>query len=1079
MKKPLKISLISLASLIGLIIIVLVIVFWIVLTPKRVTPLVNKYAKEFVTCDYSLDKVDITLLKTFPDVGVEIDNLTLLNKIEGCQNDTLAAVRNCIISLNVKELLFNRNFVINKASLKRGTVTAFFDKDGKSNFDILKKSVKEEKYERENDTASYRIDLESFYLNNINLSYINLASNTEAECKNLGLVINGNLDENNIKGHISLNMYDLNAYISNDSTSMRTAAQNFQFGGKLSYSNNVISGEPSIRLINTSFEMTGNANLYADFDNLVFVTNCEIHNLDDVICNLFSLTINGITANLDNEKYLDNAKISLNSFKTPHLVLSKKEASFENILLAINDIIVDFAGNIAMGNDGINVNANISTNTLAVAKTIDMIPPSILGDALNGINIDGNLKLNTTVSGVYNKESMPLVVAKIDLNNGYFKMPKVLPYPVRDINTSIYANLDLNNESDITIESLTAKMNRSNVSASGTIYDILGKKHCDMRLKAGVKADDIKSFLPDDIKLQTDITADTKLKGNITNIIDLKMEGLQFDANFTFNDLAINCFDTIDVVSKQLNLAVAFPRRSSEYIDNGFFEYNINGTDLNAEIYDMMSVKLDKFGIDGFISNILRDSSYPSVIGEFSFNHLNFNMKDIDIEGFNTNGSLAMLRSVNEGNVSYSAVLDGDDIMASMDGLEFATETVSLDVSADYDEKGENMLLKWNPKFDIDLSMAYFDTENLSETVFVPDINMKYDEKGLLIEDSRVVLGNSDFSLKGTLTNLSDYVVNNALLKGEFDFVSDYTDVNQLLGIFSGMGNTDTIAAQTVETDTVADDPFMVPLGTDIKLHTLINRATFDNIDIRNVGGDFTVKDGSFVLQQVGFTTDAAKMLLTAIYKSPRKNHLYLGFDFHLLDIDIAEMIKLLPDIDTIVPMLKSFDGDAEFHIAAETNLKSDYSIKFSTLKAACSIEGKDLVVLDNETFNKIKKHLMFQKETNNKIDSLDVQFTLFRNEIEVYPFVVSLDKYQAALYGRHNLNMSYDYNISVLNPPILNNLGLEIKGPNFDDMHFKLRKGKVKNIYKPEKRDFVEEKILELKKLISESLKDNVKKNY
>ncbi len=1085
MKKPLKISLISLGSLLGLIIIILAIVFGIVLTPKRATALVNKYAKEFITCDYEIGKVDITLFKTFPDVGVEIENLTLINKVEGCPNDTLAAVGDCVISLNVRELLHNNNIVVNTASLRKGTVNAFFDKDGNNNFDIFVSSDTEEKPEEEtdktNDSASYIIDLKSLILNNINLSYTDLASNTEAVCKGFDLNLKGNLNEDNIKGNISLNINNLSASIADDSTSMNGVIEGFEMRSQLDYSSENIAATPSVRLGNTRFEMTGSTALAASFSDFQLTTNCVMRNLNDATLDATSLKINNITMNLDGEKYLDSINIGLESLPTLNVNLSRKESSFEKISLIINDIIINLAGNVAMNGDDINMNLNIATNDIEVGKTMKMVPASIFGDALDGISVDGRLKLNADVSGVYNDETMPLVVADVNFNEGYLNMPKTLPYAVTGINTSVKADVNLNDKTDVMLNSLNAKMNNSKISASGMVRDVLGKQRCDVRVKADVKSDDIKSFLPNDIKLKAGILADVDVRGRVDDFINMNLDNTKFDAEITLDDMTVNCFDTINAASSRLNLTAAFPRHASESLTDDFIECNVNGTDLTADITDMMSVKLDKFAVSGFLSNILKDSSDPSAICEFAFNNLIFNMDDIDFEGNNSNGSVAMLRSANKNNISYAMVFGSDDIAFSMDGLSFATESVALDATADYDATAGNTLDQWNPKFDIDLSMATVDADEFAETIFIPEINMRYNDDGLTIEDSRVVIGNSDFNLKGMLTNLSNHFNNNELLRGEFDFTSDYTDITQLLGLFSGAGSTDTVAEQTATADTVVmeDDPFIVPLGTDIILHTLINRATFDNIDVRNVGGNFTVKDGNFVLQQVGFTTDAATMMLTAIYKSPRKNHLYVGFDFHLLDIDIAEMINLVPDIDTIVPMLKSFAGNAEFHLAAETNLKSDYSLKYSTLKAACSIEGKDLVVLDSETFNEIKRYLMFNKNTSNKIDSLDVQFTLFRNEIDVYPFLVSLDKYQVALYGRHNLDMSYDYNFSVINPPILNKLGLEVKGPDFDDMHFKLRRGKIKNIYKPEKRDHVEEKILELKKVISESLKENVKENY
>lgn len=134
----------------------------------------------------------------------------------------------------------------------------------------------------------------------------------------------------------------------------------------------------------------------------------------------------------------------------------------------------------------------------------------------------------------------------------------------------------------------------------------------------------------------------------------------------------------------------------------------------------------------------------------------------------------------------------------------------------------------------------------------------------------------------------------------------------------------------------------------------------------------------------MGLTSDAARLQLTALYKSPRKNHLFLGLDFHLLDIQIDKLIQMIPEVDTVLPMLKSFAGNAEFHFAIETYLKSNYDLKYSTLRGAAAINGKDLVVLDEETYGKISKLLQFKKGTTNKIDSLSAEATIFKNEVDV-----------------------------------------------------------------------------------------------
>lgn len=1041
MKKPLKITLISLGSLIGLIIIVLAVVSDLVLNPKRSTRLVNKYASNFITCDYNIGKVDISLFKTFPDVGVEIQDLVLVNSMPDCQNDTLAAVDECVIALNIKELLSNNNIIINKANLRGGSINVFSDADGTANFDIFAGGEEEEVTEESDEPFSYRIDLDRLIVSDINLTYNDLASNTAVSVQDFAMTLKANVDE-------KLNLNDVL----------------LDFG-----------------LGKTSLLMGGDSDISADFDAFSFETECVMREMNAVDCSSASVKIDSITVALGEDTYLAKTNVSLISKSPLKILLNEKDLTISDLSLAINDLMITLAGRMLVNENDIDVNLDLNTNTWDVAEVIGMMPSAVIGDALDGMSVDGQFKLSANVSGVYNDSLMPVVTADLAFTAGTLEMSDLLPFPLKKINAGLNARLDLNGRTDVTLKSLKANMNNSSFDISGNVSDALNDSRCcDVRLKADVKTADVKSFIPEDIKVKGAVLADVSVKGRVSDFTELDIAKSRIDAKLTLKDLALCYCDTIDMSSERLSLSLAFPRHDAGKIAGDLVQLNVGGTNLNAEMSDMMSVNVNDFGINGLVPNILDDSQNLSVVGDFAFSHLLFNMDDMNLDVDNSCGELAMLPSVNNGNVSYTAIFSSDSLAFSMDGLGFSTESIALDALADYDESKDNVLVKWNPKFDINLSNALVDVDGLDKSVIIPSVNMKFNDEGLFVEDSKVVLGNSDFSLEGTMTNLVEHVRDNELLRADFKFTSAYTDVNELLGLVSGMGSADTVA-ESAAADTIAkeDEPFMVPLGTDITLHTLIDKASFANVEVNNVGGDFTVKDGNFVLREVGFTTDAATMLITGIYKSPRKNNLYAGFDFHLLNIDIAEMINLVPDIDTIVPMLKSFAGKAEFHLAAETNLKSDYSIKYSTLKAACSIEGKDLVVLDNETFNTIKSMLMFDKNTGNRIDSLDVQFTLFRNEIDVYPFVVSLDKYQAALYGRHNLDMSYDYNISVLNPPILNMLGLEIKGPDFDNMNFKLRKGKIKNIYKPEKRNYVEEEIMNLKKVISNSLKENVEKNY
>jgi hypothetical protein len=256
----------------------------------------------------------------------------------------------------------------------------------------------------------------------------------------------------------------------------------------------------------------------------------------------------------------------------------------------------------------------------------------------------------------------------------------------------------------------------------------------------------------------------------------------------------------------------------------------------------------------------------------------------------------------------------------------------------------------------------------------------------------------------------------------------------------------------------------------DILLHSRIGRAAVGDNAVRDFKGDVRICNGLLVLDDLTFSLSDAAMRLTAMYRTPRKNHLYAGFDFHIPDVEIDKMLEMIPDLDSVMPMLRSFKGKGEFHIAAETYLDSLYNVKMSTLRGAASIRGENLVLMDGETFNEIAKTLRFSKRAENRVDSLSAEFTVFRDEIDVYPFLIVMDKYKAIIGGRHNMDMSFDYNITVVDSPLPFRLALDARGTP-EDLTIRLAKSKYPEMYRPVARKEVEKKRLELRSLIRSSL--------
>ena len=1066
MKKTLKITLITLGSLLGFLLMVVMIACWLVLTPARLTSIVRNQAPNFINCDFGIEQADLTIVKSFPDVGLKLNDVVLVNPMVGSPSDTLAYIDECVVSVNVQKLLKEKQIIIDECRLNCGYVNLFTDDDGNSNLDIFPPS--EPDTVEEQSDFSYGIDLASLKFNDVSVSYTDLTQGISADLNGFDMSAKGKMNGDALAGKINMSLLGLYYSQATDSLSMTVKLDNVKMEGDAEMNGDDIKAD---------IEASSSAFLYetqsqmAELNSLDFKYKGSFNDYDVVKGNV-ELSMNDMSFTMDDEKFVDKADIRM--IAPVDATLSTMNIELGASQFAFNNIFVDVIGKVAMPDDDVVVDINLKTNTLIVEELIGLIPASMRDELIDGIDVKGQLELAAQVKGIYGENSMPVVNAEIEYDKGFVSMPEMIPYPITDLNTSIKADIDLNGKSDVYVNYLNADMSNSSVALSGTIKDVMNNMYCDLQLNAKADLDELQRFVPEDIVAKGNVTVDVEAVVKSKQLAS--MDIVKVNSNVQWDDMRLAYCDTVNVNADRLTVGLTLPDDASEGLANSMASVTISGTQLDARVADMIAANLKNYNVNVHVSDIFDENVPMSVYADYDFSRIEAATSDMTFFTNNPKGSVAMFMKENSADASYIAVYDGDSLSFKMEeDLIFETENIGFNISAYYDEDQEDLLLQWNPHAGIKLNKAVFAMYSIPMPVYIPSIDFKYDSTGIDIHNSSVILGNSDFELQGKLANVDEYFRKEALLEGCLDFTSHYTDVNQIMELFNGMGDT-VVEQEVVVADTVnkEDDPFIVPLGIDITLNTKIEKAVVGSMNLNNIGGGLTVKNGVLVLNEMGFTSDAATMEVTAMYKSPRRNHLYLGLDLHLLEIDIAEMIDLIPELDTLVPMLSSFAGKAEFHFAAETYLKSNYEMKISTLRGATAIHGKDLVILDNQTYKRLGRMLGFKDKEHNMIDNLNVEMTAFKNEIDVYPTLITVDKYQAVVGGRHNLNMNYDYRLGMSNPWLFRRVGIVISG---DENDMKLRfKGK-KNIGLEEPSGNEEDvhlmqESLRLKKIIYESIK-------
>ena len=878
MKKALKIFAVALSSIIGLVLLVIGLAIWVVFTPERLTPIVREVASEYVQCEHTIGKVELTFFSTFPRFGLNIDSVMLINPIEGAPNDTVVAIPQMKVNLDVMDLLEKQTVTVNELRLPDVVANIYVDGEGRANYDVV--ALPTDTVE-DNDTTSTGLPLQKIVVEQLLVSarHLHYTDNTQG--------------------------------------------------------------------------------------------------LSEAINNL-QLTI-------------DNAQVSMDS-----------------LLLAVNNIQLAAGvrhSTLALGGKA---EGTLERLWMDMSATVDVVAEDVKEFLPTDMQVQGRVKGNATIQ-MYLDDLMAMQLEK-------------------------------------------------------------GKIKGDMQL-IGVNyhADGIEARLPNN-----------RLQLEIPNSRPSRKEVDWLAATLHTDGGEVNMDTPLAAAFGKTKIAI----EANNILGNDPWWHATVALQSDAQLHatmDSMDMTIARPSLKAYAAYHTQDTSkMPVLDAEVAFEHVKGYYTDIQVD-IQPSTLTARLQAPR-----LQASLQTAALVAQM-GEEIYVQTgaTTMTAAARHNKNGgDNLLLKWNPRLAVDMHEAEATLAGFEQKITIPEIDFTYSNRNCKIEQSKIVIGNSDFALTGELKNIGRWMRNRGVLEGELTFESETTDVNELLALVSAeegseeenIENTaepqqNATTASSVETSEETE-PFLVPMNVDLTLNTLIKEAKVLDQTAYNLGGKVYVKDGVLVIEEMGFICNAAKLQLTAMYRTPRRNHIYVGFDYHMIDINIQELIGMIPQLDSMMPMLRSFKGEAEFHLAAETYTNAQYEIKPSTLRGAASIFGKDLVVLDNETFDKISKLLLFSKKTENKVDSISAEMTLYKKEIDVYPFCVSMDNYMVAIGGRHNLDMSFNYDVNVLSPVYL---GVNVSG-RLDDLDIKLAPCKFAKDFKPRFHRKVDTQSAELRSMIRESMRKNVK---
>lgn len=381
------------------------------------------------------------------------------------------------------------------------------------------------------------------------------------------------------------------------------------------------------------------------------------------------------------------------------------------------------------------------------------------------------------------------------------------------------------------------------------------------------------------------------------------------------------------------------------------------------------------------------------------------------------------------------------------------------DISIALDSTITNYLKQWKPYARISVRRGSVMTPALPLRTRIGGLYGSFDGDKLNLDTLAVKCGSSDAVASGSVSGLRRALISKGNLKANLDIKSKKLNLNEIIAALqiaqqnqidtTTHGEEDESFVIDTLADVVLDSTKMalivVPGNVDASLKVRADEINYTDILITPGIATVNMRDRVLQLADTRLVTNLGDIDLDAFYSTQTKKDITAGADLRLSNVSAEGIIHMLPTVDSLMPALKSFKGKLACDVTATTKLDTSMNILMPTLDGVVRIQGKNLRIDDAGDLRKITRLLVFKDKNIGDIDDLYVNAVVHDNKLEVYPFILGVDRYQLALYGVQGFDKTMNYQVSILRSPFLIRFGLKMYG-KLDDWHFGLTRAKYRN---------------------------------